>query len=117
MRGNWLDTVADIVDEAQNSTFPSPLPLTPILAIPFFLVLFLAADPPTSLPSPHLLQCISNIRHQDLVVARIDRKLLSGKGLFFGRQTYAVTVAPGVDMALIAALCICLDEKNNEGGS
>lgn len=53
----------------------------------------------------------------DAVVARIDRKLLSGKDIFFGQQTYAVTVAPGVDMALIAALCICLDEKNNEGGS
>jgi len=25
-----------------------------------------------------------------------------------------VQVAPGVDLALIAALCICLDEKNNE---
>ncbi|KAJ4993666.1 hypothetical protein SVAN01_00720 [Stagonosporopsis vannaccii] len=71
MRGNWLDTSADIIDEAQGN----------------------------------------------LVVARIDRKLLSGKDIFFGQQTYAVTVAPGVDMALIAALCICLDEKNNEGSS
>jgi hypothetical protein len=26
-----------------------------------------------------------------------------------------VQVAPGVDLALITALCICLDEKNNEG--
>jgi hypothetical protein len=25
-----------------------------------------------------------------------------------------VTVAPGVDMALMAALCICLDERHNE---
>jgi uncharacterized protein YxjI len=49
-----------------------------------------------------------------VTVARIDRKLLSGKDIFFGQQTYAVVVAPGVDMALIAALCICLDEKNNE---
>jgi uncharacterized protein YxjI len=49
-----------------------------------------------------------------IVVARIDRKLLSGKDVFFGQQTYAVQVAPGVDLALIAALCICLDEKNNE---
>lgn len=48
------------------------------------------------------------------MVARIDRKLLSGKDLLFGQQTYAVQVAPGVDLALIAALCICLDEKNNE---
>ncbi|KAJ9481907.1 hypothetical protein VN97_g11542 [Penicillium thymicola] len=47
-------------------------------------------------------------------VARIDRKLLSGRDLLFGQQTYAVVVAPGVDAALIAALCICFDEKNNE---
>ncbi|PSN67683.1 hypothetical protein BS50DRAFT_572727 [Corynespora cassiicola Philippines] len=48
------------------------------------------------------------------VVARIDRKMLSGKDIFFGQQTYGVQVAPGVDMALVAAMCICLDEKNNE---
>lgn len=48
------------------------------------------------------------------VVARIDRKLLSGKNNFFGQQTYAVHIMPGVDQALIAAMCICLDEKNNE---
>jgi len=50
----------------------------------------------------------------DFVVARIDRKLLSGKDIFFGQQTYAVQIAPGVDMALVAAMCICMDEKNNE---
>lgn len=47
-------------------------------------------------------------------VARINRKLLSGRDLVFGQQTYAVEVAPGVDAALIAALCICFDEKNND---
>ncbi|KAJ5690695.1 hypothetical protein N7462_005087 [Penicillium macrosclerotiorum] len=47
-------------------------------------------------------------------VARIDRKLLSGRDFLFGQQSYAVIVAPGVDAALIAALCICFDEKNNE---
>ncbi|KAF2743626.1 DUF567-domain-containing protein [Sporormia fimetaria CBS 119925] len=46
-----------------------------------------------------------------IVVARINRKL-SGKDMLFGQQTYGVYVAPGVDMAVIAALCICLDEKN-----
>ncbi|KAF2118951.1 tubby C-terminal-like domain-containing protein [Lophiotrema nucula] len=50
-----------------------------------------------------------------IVVARIDRKLLSGKDIFFGQQTYALQVAPGVDMALMVAMCICMDEKNNEG--
>jgi uncharacterized protein YxjI len=48
------------------------------------------------------------------VVARIDRKLLSGRDVIFGQQTYALMVAPGVDMALMAALCICMDEKNIE---
>lgn len=48
-------------------------------------------------------------------VARIVRQLFNGRQLLFGQQTYTVEVAPGVDMALIAALCICLDEKNNEG--
>lgn len=47
-------------------------------------------------------------------VARIDRKLLSGRDFVFDQQTYAVIVAPGVDAALVAALCICFDEKNNE---
>lgn len=53
-------------------------------------------------------------RNSGQTLARIDRKLLSGRDLVFGQQTYAVVVAPGVDAALIAALCICFDEKNNE---
>lgn len=52
-----------------------------------------------------------------IVVARIDRKLLSGKDILFGQQTYALQVAPNVDMALMVAMCICMDEKNNEGSS
>lgn len=55
--------------------------------------------------------------HSGHAVARINRKLLNGRELVFGQQTYAVEVAPGVDVALIAALCICFDEKNNEEGS
>jgi uncharacterized protein YxjI len=45
-------------------------------------------------------------------VARIQRKL-SGRELL-GQQEYAVEVAGGVDKALMAAMCICMDEKNNE---
>ena len=30
------------------------------------------------------------------------------------QQTYVLTVAPGVDAALLLAICICLDEKANE---
>jgi uncharacterized protein YxjI len=48
-------------------------------------------------------------------VARIAPPPLNGRDLVFGQQTYAVIVAPGADAALIAALCICFDEKNHEG--
>ncbi|KAF9871038.1 duf567 domain protein [Colletotrichum karsti] len=48
------------------------------------------------------------------VVARIDRNALKARDFFGGKQTYALTVAPGVDMALMAAMCICLDEKKND---
>lgn len=47
-------------------------------------------------------------------VARIVRKRLNVRHSFFGQDTYVVTVAPGADMALIAGLCICFDEKNND---
>ncbi|KAK9578432.1 hypothetical protein V6Z92_009107 [Aspergillus fumigatus] len=67
MKGNWLDTKVDIVDEATGA-----------------------------------------------VVAQINRKLWQGREVFFDQQTYAVSVARGVDLALIAALCVCFDEKNNE---
>ncbi|KAK4200929.1 tubby C-terminal-like domain-containing protein [Triangularia verruculosa] len=49
------------------------------------------------------------------VVARIDRKLLNMREAFLGQQTYHLTVAPGADMAVLVAMCIALDEKNNEG--
>ena len=48
------------------------------------------------------------------IVAQIDRKGFNSRSLIFGQDTYAVVVAPGMDMAITAAMCICLDEKNNE---
>jgi len=48
------------------------------------------------------------------VVARIDRKLLNKRELMGSQQTYALIVAPGVDMALMVAACVALDEKNND---
>lgn len=48
------------------------------------------------------------------VVGLIDRKFFNKREFFGGQQTYAVTIAPGMDMALAVALCIALDEKNNE---
>lgn len=47
-------------------------------------------------------------------VANIQRKLFNAREFFGDSQSYTVTVAPGVDLVLIAAICICLDEKKNE---
>ncbi|KAK7941570.1 uncharacterized protein PG986_013957 [Apiospora aurea] len=47
-------------------------------------------------------------------VATINRQFLNARELLGGQQTYHVTVAPNVDMALIVAMCICLDERRNE---
>ncbi|KAI0015118.1 DUF567-domain-containing protein [Xylariomycetidae sp. FL0641] len=47
-------------------------------------------------------------------VAHIDRKFFKARELLANQQTYVVSIAPGVDMAIIAAMCICLDERKNE---
>jgi uncharacterized protein YxjI len=63
-----------------------------------------------------MLERSADIVDQDSgqVVARIDRQRWNSRNIIFGQNTYAVIVAPGVDSALIAALCICFDEKNHE---
>jgi len=47
-------------------------------------------------------------------VARIHRQFLDGGEIIFGKQTYIVEIQPGNDMAVIVAMCICLDEMRNE---
>ncbi len=47
-------------------------------------------------------------------VARIDRKRFNAAEVFGNKQTYVVTCAKGIDMAIVAAMCICLDEKRND---
>ncbi|KAI5919057.1 DUF567-domain-containing protein [Camillea tinctor] len=47
-------------------------------------------------------------------VAHIDRQFFNMRELVGGQQTYAVTIAPNVDMSIIVAMCICLDERKNE---
>lgn len=44
------------------------------------------------------------------VVAEIDRKLFNVAQLLQGKNMYHVNVAQGVDLVLVTALCICLDE-------
>ena len=47
-------------------------------------------------------------------VAHINRSFFNVRQIFGEKQTYFVTVAPNVDLSLIAALCVSLDEKENE---
>lgn len=48
------------------------------------------------------------------VVASISRDYANMGEIFFSRQTYDVSVAPGIDAALISALCVCFDEAYSE---
>lgn len=63
-------------------------------------------------------------RHADIMdsatgeaIASIRKKSLNARNLLGGQQTYIVQVAAGVDLALIVAMCVCFDEKNNEKSS
>lgn len=51
-----------------------------------------------------------------LVCVRVQRKsaFKSLSTFLFDQQTYLVTVAPGVDLAAAAAMCIVFDEWENE---
>ena len=48
-----------------------------------------------------------------IVVARIDRQINSGWDIL-GRGSYFLTIAPNVDIALMVAICICVDERRQE---
>jgi uncharacterized protein YxjI len=48
------------------------------------------------------------------VVAQVDREFLNARQLLADRQSYAITVAPGVDVALIVAMVVCLDERRDQ---
>ncbi|KAK5111562.1 hypothetical protein LTR62_004858 [Meristemomyces frigidus] len=47
-------------------------------------------------------------------VAAIQRSYFNVREIWGDKQTYFVVVAPNVDLSLIAAICISLDEKENE---
>ena len=50
------------------------------------------------------------------VVATIDRTFSAGSFLS-GKHNYALTVAQNVDLALMVAFCICLDERRRARSS
>ena len=47
-----------------------------------------------------------------------DKKKCLLSILFFtvDKQTYVLTIAPGVDASLLLAICVCLDEAANDQG-
>ena len=47
-------------------------------------------------------------------VASIHREFLNAREIVFEKQTYMVEIQPGFNIAIIAAMCICLDEMRNE---
>lgn len=61
---------------------------------------------------------MAEIKHEGSgqVCAQIRRKSMfkSFSTFLFDQQTYGVTVAPGVDSAMIAAVCVVFDEMENE---
>jgi len=46
-----------------------------------------------------------------LAVARISREWTNKRQLL-GAQTHYITIAPGVDIALMVAICLCIDAKH-----
>jgi len=57
----------------------------------------------------------ASITMGDVVVATIARDSLNARNLIGGQQTYFVQVAPGMDLAIMGALCVGLDEAENDG--
>lgn len=61
---------------------------------------------------------VAEIKHEGTgqVCAQVHRKSMfkSFSSFVFDQQTYGVTIAPGVDSAAIAAVCIVFDEWEND---
>ncbi|ORY71045.1 tubby C-terminal-like domain-containing protein [Pseudomassariella vexata] len=49
-----------------------------------------------------------------LPAVTISRDWFNGRELLGGQQTYHVTIAANMDMAIAVAMCICLDERKND---
>ncbi|KAH8918000.1 hypothetical protein BT69DRAFT_1248181 [Atractiella rhizophila] len=56
----------------------------------------------------------AEITWDDKPIAYISRNFFNGRELIGDAQTYVVQIAPYVDVALIIAACVALDEKENE---
>ncbi|WWC96615.1 hypothetical protein V866_003485 [Kwoniella sp. B9012] len=48
------------------------------------------------------------------LIAQFSRRKVDSQGLNPNKETYIVNVAPGVDLALITAICICFEQASKE---
>jgi hypothetical protein len=51
----------------------------------------------------------------DAVVGEVKRESFNAGQLLMGSQTYNLTVPAGVDLALMAAICVGVDEAEEDG--
>lgn len=49
------------------------------------------------------------------VLATVNRPIFNMNQVFFGKETYQISIEPGVDMALIVFLVLAFDESQNDG--
>ncbi|WVW80490.1 hypothetical protein I302_102474 [Kwoniella bestiolae CBS 10118] len=48
------------------------------------------------------------------LIAQFSRRKVDGEGLNPNKETYIVNVAPGVDLAMITAICICFEQASKD---
>ncbi|KND00253.1 uncharacterized protein SPPG_04584 [Spizellomyces punctatus DAOM BR117] len=49
-----------------------------------------------------------------IFVAKVTSPLLTGRTVFFDKSDYLLTVMPGIDIALLVAICVALDERSRD---
>jgi uncharacterized protein YxjI len=56
----------------------------------------------------------AEITYGGQTVAHIGRSFFNVRQFFADKQTYLVKCAPGVDLPMVVAICVSLDESENE---
>jgi len=57
----------------------------------------------------------ASLTWNDRPVAQITRDFLNARQILGDADSYYVTIAPGMDIALIASICVMLDERDEAG--
>ncbi len=56
---------------------------------------------------------IGEAKEGGIPIAKIYRPY-TGREMFSGQQEYYLTVAPNVDVSMMVAFCVCMDEMKND---